>query len=1444
MDVWSGPTGLGALRRERIAYKRVLHLVIMALNFAHAECPLKSITFLRRRPGAVHRLVYDRILALIKAGGPGQSLDLVGSGRKSFQLDARHRELLEALQGLGLSEASKYHSASSGQKVPVVNDVDELIPYRALDASRVALTGTGSWDCTPYLSDLLYLPFVEPRINMFDVVPPQGSYPDVRGCDGKEEMELCLVWDARRLLRIFPAELGPQQLFRYTRVFGNFKNDKVDRQIGDRRGQNFCEGRIAGPSRTLPVMTTLLQLCPVRFEEVLVGSVTDRKDFYHQFAISDEKASLNAIFPLFRLSDFEATAAFEEFMEKFPIKKRKRDRTSSGDHLHGSPSSILVGEEMDVVACFGSVFQGDHLGVEIATDSHANLLADAGLLHPLSRLRSDLPLADDLVAEGLVIDDFFSISRESLSEEVGAWESSRSVGSLRRAKAVYEREGLIGSDEKDIVGALQFKVCGAEIDSSVQSARRGVVSAAAPRQKRFSLALLSAQVSSLPYTSDALHACLLGSWISVLMMRRQIFSVMNEVFHVVPAMQLDTDSPVLRPLSRAAAQEFALLACLAPIAVSNLAVPFSDHLYATDASMEKGGVVKARCSEKVLRALWRSADKKGSSVPMSSRAAHLLSEYESTHEILPSQEGSWQQKQTEIQEVDRPLGLSFQFLEVCGGSGVVTAELVKLGVICGPVFDLSFSNKYDLRDKRIVEWIVHMMEQGRLDSFLVAPPCTSFSPAAFPSVRSYSCPRGYDQLNPKVILGNILAFVALTLLFCALRLGVCGVGEQPRRSKMRWLQEWRRLLELGATECSVASCAHGSPHQKEFGLIGANVSLKKIARRCSRDHTHIPIQGKYTRPSAVYCPGLAVAFADLFKENIERRQSYFEQCDVNVQGLENVLANDMCVVLDWQDVDDWRWRRPSHINILEGKAILRLFSLIARGGGDVRLPFLCDSHVARSCFAKGRSASGSLRFLLKQAAAICLAFGIYPGGIFAPTRLNPADCPTRDIEFPDPVDFSICSGLCAGGLRALAAISGLRRWAANWVRLVLLLSGRAISHHFDYEDSWRRHAQIPFAPGGWTFDFDSTLGFPGEGPASFLSPFLIWLFLLAFFALPPAGDCSPLSPGLALSLFTIISFVGCPCVIGAPRGGRNGDEERKVSRAGIVLHDGRRVTPATATNRQLLFDAFSRWLEEDGENPSVLIFSSPPNLDLLNVKLCEYGRQLFSAGKPLYHYCETLNALTSARPVIRRSLQQAWDLAFIWGSHEPSEHHVAMPFQILVAVIATAWSWGWSREASLFALAWGALLRIGEIFDAFRGDLILPSDVGFTIDYALLKIREPKTRYRSARHQAGKVEQYDLIEIVRLGLEKLRPDEPLWHLSGSTLRSRLTRILSTLGLPHLPTHVPKALSLASLRPGGATHLISVSESAEMVRRRGRWASFRTMEMYLQEVAASTYLNDI
>ena len=789
----------------------------------------------------------------------------------------------------------------------------------------------------------------------------------------------------------------------------------------------------------------------------------------------------------------------------------------------------------------------------------------------------------------------------------------------------------------------------------------------------------------------------------------------------MPQDELDTEKPVLRPLSRRAAEELLLLACLAPVAGSNLAIPFGDRLFATDSSSGKGGIAEASCGVEVSRALWLAADRKGSSVPLGSGLSEGLEDYDPLHEVLPSQPER-EAVLKKVGEVDRPLGLKFDFIEICGGSGVVTKE----------------------------------------------------------------------------------------------------------------------LIALGAVECAFASCAYRSPHHKEFGLIGVNVVLDGIARKCSRDHTHIPIQGKYTKPSAVYCPGLAVAFAELFYKHLLEYDMQMRSEDFDISGLESILANDVSVGLSWEQSASWSWKRSSHINVLEGKAALRLFEKVAYGGGDVRLPFLCDSHVARSAIAKGRSPSGALQCLLKKVCATCVGYGLYPAGVFSPTRYNPGDAPTRDLPMPVPSSNMICAGASPLQLRALAMMRGLRRWICGWIRLVLLLCPGVLDFLCDSSSSWRRHPSFVYRPGGRSVDFDSTLGYPGEG-----HPLLLVLCSLCA-GLLDASLAAVSFPcfGLVPSFFIIISCSGFPGVIGAPKRWDGGDEERKQARAGITLHDGRRVTAGTSNVRKILLENFFDWLRETNVSPDLLVFASPPDLDRLNSKLVEYGRLLFDDGKPFYHYCETINALTVARPLIRRSLQRAWDLAFIWGSYEPAEHHVAMPFQILIALISAAWSWGWRREASIFALAWGALLRIGEVLDAFRKDLVLPSDVGFTIDYVLLKICEPKTRYRAARHQAGKLEQIDLIEVVRIGFEGLMPNDKLWNMSGSTLRARLTSLLKALALPHLTGHVPKVLTLASFRPGGATHLITVSESAELVRRRGRWASFKTMEMYLQEVAASTYLNDV
>ena len=1402
------PHGLSKERRLRLAFRRMVHLCVIALNFIHHRAPFSSLTSMRRCPGVKHVQLFARINALCRACGPTEVVSILGCGRKSHQLNARFAELLQALQCLGLEGKGYYGSGHVGQHVPVENNTEELVPYRPLNASRLKLTGKGEWDCREFLSDLLYLPFCEPRINEFEINVPEEEIPDCSRVPKEEVEQLMKVWDSRGLLRLLPASLGPRDKRWCVKVFNNYKDAHQDRQIGDRRAQNYREGKLGGPSKSLPNGSALLQVQPLRFKQKLIGCAADRKDFYHQYWITDEKASYNAVLPFFIPAELGHLAAWKAFEEKFLCKRKAGDRTQ-GDFLHGRPPPLLSGEDARIMPTFGALFQGDHLGVEVATDSHSSLLQSYGLLRSASRLTGDWFIYEDEVVDGLIIDDYCVISKEWVEGlEISEAASVRSLGVAKRAYADYE---LIGSDGKDVVGADIFKFAGAEVVSSEDSVARGVVSLGAPYAKRLGLGLLSAAVASLRQTSDAVIASVVGSWVSILLYRRPLMSVMNQLFQVVPPDELNTEVPMLRPLRRAAAEELQVLAVLAPITCSNLAVPFGREIYATDASNLGGGIAFAEADEAVVKVGWRSADRKGRNLPMMRRSQAILASHDADFEELPLDDIKGYEEQ-----VGRPLGLHFDFIEICGGVGSVTKAMIGKGFCCGPIFDLSHSKQFDLKTKKVVEWVLFMLESDRLQSVMIEPPCTTFSPAAFPSLRSYQQPRGFDQNHPRVVEGNCLAFAMLAILFCALRMKKPALGEQPRRSKMTRLQEWKRLLLLGAQTIWTASCMFGSPHQKEFIFITVNMNAASLHRRCSRDHTHVRIEGKWTKASAIYCEGLAEEIAETFARHLTAMNLARDRLDLRIDGLEDCLTNDLCLTLPWKTFDAWRWKKVAHINILEVAATLKLFSHVAKGGGDCRFLYLGDSHVARSVLARGRSSSTALQFLLKRAASVCVGYGLYPSGRFAPTRWNPGDAPSREEEIEEAVDFSLSLGADNFRLARLASLGSLRRWTSNWLRLVLLLAPALLD--FDLAET-RKSPPFPIEAHEWSLDFDSTLGYPGEGPCS--------------------------RPGPLFLLWVVLSLSGWWIVAAAPKPRHgHGDTVRRDLRAGIFLDDGRRVTERTKFTRDSLFEAFASWLSEKDIDLLAILECSPPDIDSLNKHLAEYGRWLFREGKPYYHFSETINSVTSRRPLVRRSLQQAWDLCFMWGSHEPPTHHLAMPPQILTGVLAISLMWGWTREAAIFALAWGALLRIGEIYDAYRRDLVMPADVGHSIDFCLLKISEPKTRFRAARHQAGKLEQPDLIEIVRIGLGGLNKDEKLWSHSGSTLRLRLTKILQRLGLPTEVGGPLQVLSLASFRPGGATWLITQTESAELVRRRGRWASFRIMECYLQEVASSTYLTDI
>eukprot|EP00435_Cladocopium_sp_Y103_P055970 s92_g18.t1 len=1396
--VFRGRFNEGSRQRRRRAFDQAFHIAVMALNFWHADCRFVPLSELSKIPSLAQRSVLENLRRRFKAFGSMQgNFSVPASGRRSTNLIAQLADLSEFLNwqcpGGGSYSFAFRGDPDAFEEIAISNDksrAEELVPYRALCPSRLKITGTGSWDPSPFLSDALWLAYQEPLVLQWRE-EPSADVPDLSREVYADVLGLAKLWDTKGLLHLFdlePSQVEPRHCMRF---FNCYKSPEQDRMIGDRRARNSIEGIIPGASRALPPATllTALEIDP-RCERFSL-CVSDRKDFYHQFKVTSQRARSNLCFPPLAVEDLRDTAAYQTFLAG--TGRQRYERGKHGDDLAGlgqKRRKKLKGQPEQFWIGFGAVPQGDHLGVEFAVDSHRSLLKAHDLLQDQFELRADRAYRGDGRVCGLVIDDFYSISKvpsllcPEASEELGStlrrdkpepvpWALSQ----LNSASEVYQSQGLLGSPEKDVVDECKAKITGAEIDSSLEVRRLGLCTLGTPVQKRLAMALVSLELARLRFTSDSLHLCLLGGWVNAMLFRRPVMSLFSEAFLLADAQKVEQDAPKVIPLPRKVAQEFVLASVLCPFFATDLSATFPEEIYATDSSDRKGAVVCAEVGEEVTRALWRTSRKKGGYVRMLSREEALIKKMD--HMYQPDSAGD------QTVEIPRPLALRYHFIEVCGGAGKISKILSDRGWIAGPVLDLERSEHFNLENLRVLNWIYHLLEEGLLDSCMLEPPCTTFSPAQHPALRSYNEPRGFDPTEPRTLQGTTLALRSLAVMKKGVQVRAPCLLEQPRRTKMRRLAEWIYFLEnLLAEEVWTASCMFGSIHLKEFVFLCACMDATPLHRRCSRDHVHVKIEGKYTKPSATYVDALAEAIAKVFHSALLEKMMREEREEPTVSGLENPLCNDFLRSASWRVKKVWTWRKPRHINIHETTAVHKLLKDLAICKANSR-PFIAlDSHVALSSLVKGRSPSRGLQPTLRQIGATVIAGNLYPGYQFAPTRLNPADHPTRDNPMPEPSASCISKLWTFLELVDLGEIDAVSRPAANWIHLFLRLHGSPLWWK-DQKESWRC---------------------------------LLFLSIVAVVsAVPGASHGTELGPR------------------------DRGDTARAAMRGSLELPEGRPVLGKTQAQRDKLFAAFGEWLKQDGFSLDSILLSGSPDIELLNQELEKYGRSLYRAGRPYNHYAETINAISSKRPRVRRSLQGAWDLAYAWLRSEPPNHHIALPWQVMLALVSTALAWGWIREAGIIALSWGGLTRIGEAMTALRSQLILPRDVEFSAGYILLQIAEPKTRFRAARHQVAKLDQPQLVTLVDVAFGHLQKHQKLWCFSGQTMRTRFQKLLEANHLDSLPKGLARGLDLGSLRAGGASWLLMQSEDSELTRRRGRWINSKVMETYVQEATSLQFL---
>lgn len=702
-------------------------------------------------------------------------------------------------------------------------------------------------------------------------------------------------------------------------------------------------------------------------------------------------------------------------------------------------------------------------------------------------------------------------------------------------------------------------------------------------------------------------------------------------------------------------------------------------------------------------------------------------------------------------------------------------------------------------------------------------------------------PFGYDVSNEQTADGNILGHRAFQVFDCSDSVGAPCLLETPNSSMLKNLPSWKNLERRASVEATrVDSCAFGSRRLKAFKFLRTHLKLVHSRRRCRCTTKHLKVEGSLTKASATYVPELARALAMDFKAAILEAQ-HRRSSDLDVAGLENMAVNHLALSLDWEEVSAWKFKRPMHINLLETKSVERLIEdEVSALRGDQRMISLIDSNVARCALSKGRSSSFALSSVLRRIDSLMVAGGIYLCTPYCPTRLNISDDPTRGRTLRSHVgDFGSWT---REEFMNLALIRPLRRWSANWLRLTLCLL------HFSVVPI---AAELPHRRTRTFLDFDRTLGFPGEGPQA------CGLFPIMFLALaiPSLGFLSVLLGLLILIRQPVTSFpplvllvvcLSCPAVHAMDSGPRNhGDLLRRTHRETLgPLPQGRLVLEVTAAQRDRLLAYFLTWCDGEGLDMRVWIKDARNFLEEINLCLCKFGRTMYDWGRPLNHFVETINALTSYKPELRRQVQAPWDIAFNWSRLEPNVHHVAAPFQIIMALLSVSLMWVWLPMAGAIAMMWGALLRPGELTSAIRKQLTLPSDLENTISFGILAITEPKTRFSAARHQAARLDIPDLLEVAEMAFSSMDLSQRIWPFSGQTLRLRFKDLLRAVGLPTEKKDGLKPLDLGSLRAGGATWTLQVTESGELCRRRGRWVSQKVMDLYIQEVPSLQYFNHV
>ena len=364
-------------------------------------------------------------------------------------------------------------------------------------------------------------------------------------------------------------------------AFAVYKDATRDRLIVDARPGNRKTRTLGKWTRTLAMASVLLG---IHLEEgqVLALFSDDLIDYYHMFIITPEQQRRNGFRGAWDAGELRAAIG-----------------TAVGGPKSGT---VYAGLNTMAMGNTNSVEFGQAAHIAMAVE--ANAIADSELI----RLHGRIPRSS--YCAGIMIDDHVGLEVEpaATADPVRrVWTAldaapPGSVGAARfeSLNRVYAARGLAAHEGKARRRTFKHTFWGSETDGLLGTIR-------APVGRVLALSELTMRIYLLGVSSIGLLEVLAGSWVAVLTFRRPLMVLLQRIYAVRRGKMR---SDVVR-LSEGLLSELALLAILAPLAVSNLRASGAEHIYASDASNWGTAHVRASIPRKIGTELARHAVSRG-----------------------------------------------------------------------------------------------------------------------------------------------------------------------------------------------------------------------------------------------------------------------------------------------------------------------------------------------------------------------------------------------------------------------------------------------------------------------------------------------------------------------------------------------------------------------------------------------------------------------------------------------------------------------------------------------------------------------------------------------------------------------------------------------------------------------------------------------------------------